>query len=309
MAHIPVLFEETVKELNIVPDGTYVDMTIGGFGHGAAICKKLSENGMYVGFDLDEAAIERVKELASGFDCKVLFIHDNFHNFKERLTEIGISSVNGVLADLGVSSFQIDEAERGFSFMKDGPLDMRMDNSSGISAEDVVNTYSFEDLKRILQIYGEEKFAHSIASSIVKHRAQKPLKTTFDLVECVKRGVPPKVLHNGKNPAAKTFQAVRIEVNGELEGLRETLENAVDMLKPNGRLCVISFHSLEDRIVKQVMSEKSKGCICPKDLPVCVCGRTPQVKIITKNPICASDEEIKNNVRSRSAKLRVAEKI
>ncbi len=309
MAHIPVLFEETIDALNIIPDGVYVDMTIGGFGHGAAICEKLSEKGMYVGFDLDETAIEKAKKLSSFFSCKVVLIHDNFHNLKERLHEIGIFSVNGVLADLGVSSFQIDEAERGFSFMKDGPLDMRMDSSSGISAMEVVNTYSFEELKRILQDYGEEKFAHSIAASIIKHRAENPLKTTFDLVECVKRGLSAKALHNGKNPAAKTFQAVRIEVNGELDGLREALVNAADMLVSKGRLCVISFHSLEDRIVKQVIAEKAKGCICPKELPVCVCGRTPQVKIITKNPICASEEEIKNNVRSRSAKLRVCEKI
>lgn len=309
MAHIPVLLEETIKELNITPDGVYVDMTIGGFGHGAAICERLSERGIYIGFDLDREAIKRAEALSSGFACRVVLIHDNFHNFKCRLSDMGINSANGILADLGVSSFQIDEAERGFSFMKEGPLDMRMDSSSGISAEEVVNNYSFEELKKILQVYGEERFAHSIASSIVREREKKPLKTTAELAECVKKGVSAKALHNGKNPAAKTFQAIRIEVNGELEGLREALESAVDMLSPQGRLCVISFHSLEDRIVKQVMAEKAKGCICPKDIPVCVCGRVPRVKIITKNPVCASEEEIKNNVRSRSAKLRIVEKI
>lgn len=309
MAHIPVMYEECLKGLNLRADKTYLDMTIGGFGHGLGICNQLSEKGTYIGFDLDAQALKRAEEKSDKIKCNYKFIHDNFHNFKSHLDELGIDGVDGCLIDLGVSSFQIDEADRGFSFMHDGPLDMRMDNTKGITASDVINEYSYESLKDILWTYAEEKFAPQIARGIIKQREIKKIETTSELVEVVKKSIPKKMLYTGKNPAVKTFQAVRIEVNGELDGLSETLSEMIDSLNVGGRLCVISFHSLEDRIVKQVFAKKAKGCECPKDFPVCVCGKVPEIKIITKNAILSSEDEVESNPRSRSAKLRICEKI
>ncbi|MBO4359368.1 MAG: 16S rRNA (cytosine(1402)-N(4))-methyltransferase RsmH, partial [Eubacteriaceae bacterium] len=273
MAHIPVMYEECLEGLAIKPDGTYLDMTVGGFGHGRGICEKLSEKGTYVGFDLDIEALKRAEENSEGLRCRRILIHDNFHNFRARLDSEGIGSADGILIDLGVSSFQIDEAERGFSFMREGPLDMRMDQSAKISAYDIVNGYSREALSEIIKKYGEERYSGSIASGIVKAREDSPIRTTTELTQIVEQSVPAKYRRQaGKNVSTRTFQAIRIEVNGELSGLRESLLSMVDSLGPGGRLCVMSFHSLEDRTVKEVFKEKAQGCTCPKDFPVCVCG-------------------------------------
>lgn len=309
MAHIPVLFNETLRLMNVRPDGVYLDMTLGGFGHGRAICEKLSGKGIYIGLDLDGEAVERAGKLTSGLKCRCFFVQSDYKDFAAVLREHNISALDGCLMDLGVSSFQIDEAERGFSFMRDGPLDMRMDQSAPLDAYHVINEYSESQLKKILYKYGEEKFAPSIAARIVRARAVSPLTTTSELVEAIRAGVPASYLYRGKNPAAKTFQAVRIEVNGELKSLGETVSAAADALKAGGRMCVISFHSLEDRIVKEVFAEKAKGCICPKELPVCVCHHEPQVKLITHSPAVADADELAANVRSRSAKLRCVEKL
>lgn len=310
MGHIPVMYEECIEGLAIREDGIYMDMTVGGFGHGRGICEKLSGDGLYIGFDLDSEALGRVMDGREGLACGIKLFHDNFHNFEQHLDEEGIKGIDGCLADLGVSSFQIDEADRGFSFMKDGPLDMRMDQTSGISARDIVNEYTADELTRIFREYGEEKFARNIAVNIVKTRTAEPIETTSQLAELVKRSIPAKFRESShKNCATRVFQALRIETNGELEGLHETLSAVVDRLNPGGRLCVISFHSLEDKIVKQVFSEKAKGCTCPKDFPICVCGNKPKIKILTKSALQASAEEIENNPRSRSAKLRICEKL
>ena len=310
MAHIPVMYSECLKGLDIKPDGTYLDMTVGGFGHGRGICENLSEKGTYVGFDLDEQALERAEKNGEGLVCRRILIHDNFHNFRSRLDELGMDKADGILIDLGVSSYQIDEAERGFSFMKEGPLDMRMDQKAEVSAYDVINGYSKEALADIIRNYGEERYAGSIASGIVKARELSPIETTTELTEVIERNVPAKYRRQGgKNVSTRTFQAIRIEVNGELSGLRESLMSMVDSLATGGRLCVMSFHSLEDRIVKDVMREKAKGCTCPKDFPVCVCGKVPEIKILTGSALTASEEEIRDNPRSRSAKLRICEKI
>ena len=310
MAHIPVMYEECLEGLNIRPDGIYVDMTIGGFGHGRGICEALSDKGTYIGFDLDEAALVRAEEKGSGLKCRRILIHDNFHNFRSHLDELGVDKVDGILIDLGVSSFQIDEAERGFSFMREGPLDMRMDRSAAVSAYDVVNGYSREALTDIIKTYGEERYAASIASGIVRARQTSPIATTTRLAEIVENSVPAKYRRqSGKNVSTRTFQAVRIEVNGELSGLRESLSSMVDSLAAGGRMCVMSFHSLEDRAVKEVFREKARGCTCPKDFPVCVCGRVPEIKILTGSAKTASGEETKANPRSRSAKLRICEKL
>lgn len=309
MAHIPVLFKETIEFLSVNPEGTYLDMTIGGFGHGRAICEKLNKKGRYIGIDLDDEAIKRAEEQREGLDCEVIFEKCDYNDFKQILEKHQIEKVTGCLFDLGVSSFQLDEAERGFSFAKDGPLDMRMDRTANFSAYDVVNKYEEEELRKILYLYGEEKFAPQIARGIVRFRNNKKIETTSELVEAIKSSVPTSYLYKGKNPATKTFQAVRIEVNGELGRLGETLSSVIDVLEKKARLAVISFHSLEDRIVKEIFNEKAKGCICPKELPVCVCGHEPEIKILTKSPVTAGEQELKENIRSRSAKLRCIEKI
>lgn len=307
--HIPVLYRECLDGLEIKPGGIYLDMTVGGFGHGRGICERLDENGIYIGFDLDRQAIERGRKLSENLRCKVLFVHRNFKEFASALDENGIDKIDGCLMDLGVSSFQLDEGIRGFSFSKDAPLDMRMDASAELSAETVVNTYAEDDLKQMIYRYGEDKFAPSIARSIVRERTVRPIETTLELVEAIKKGIPKKFWYQGKNPATKTFQAIRIEVNQELTGLFESIGEVIGHLNVGGRICVISFHSLEDRIVKNAFSEKSRGCDCPKELPVCVCGKTPQIKIITKTPLIPTEAEKEENIRSRSAKLRIAEKL
>lgn len=308
MKHISVLYQETIDMLNIKEDGIYVDGTMGGAGHSLGICKKLSEEGIFIGIDQDDFVFDRAKARLESTDCKKEFVKGNFHDIKEILMDLGIDKIDGMMADLGVSSFQIDDETRGFSFKKDGPLDMRMDKSKSFSAKELVNTYSYEDLRRVISEYGEEQFAGNIAKHILKNREEKPIETTYELVEIIKNAIPKK-FHQMKHPAKKTFQAIRIEVNDEIDALKQSVEDMIDVLDKGGRLAVITFHSLEDRIVKKVFSEYAKGCTCPKEFPVCVCGNTPKVKVLTRKPLLPTEEEIEANPRSRSAKLRVIEKL
>lgn len=308
MKHISVLYQETIDMLNIKEDGIYVDGTMGGAGHSLGICEKLSEEGYFIGIDQDDFVFDRAKERLKGTDCKKEFVRGNFHDIKDILMDLGIDKIDGMMADLGVSSFQIDDETRGFSFKKDGPLDMRMDKSKSFSAKELVNTYSYEDLRRVISEYGEEQFAGNIAKHILKNREEKPIETTYELVEIIKNAIPKK-FHQKKHPAKKTFQAIRIEVNDEIDALKQSVEDMIDVLNKEGRLAVITFHSLEDRIVKKVFSEYAKGCTCPKEFPVCVCGNIPKVKVLTRKPVLPTEEEIEENPRSRSAKLRVIEKL
>ncbi len=301
--HIPVLFNETIDSLNIKPDGIYVDCTSGGGGHSSAIASRLT-TGRLISIDRDPQAIATLKERLSKFEC-VTVVHDNFFNIKNILATLGINGVDGVLADLGVSSHQLDEPSRGFSFHHDAPLDMRM-SIEGMSAADVVNSLAQKDLQRIIFDYGEEKFAPSISKAIVKAREQKPIETTFELAEIIKSAVPAAVRRDG-HPARKTFQAIRIYVNGELDGLGDAVGDMFDCLNAGGRVSVITFHSLEDRIVKQQFAPLSKGCTCPKNFPVCVCGNKPKAKVF--KAVAPSKTELEENSRSRSARLRTAEKI
>ncbi len=301
--HIPVLFNETIDSLNIKPDGIYVDCTSGGGGHSAAIARQLT-TGRLISIDRDPQAIATLKERLSGFGC-VTVVHDNFFNIKNILATLGIAGVDGVLADLGVSSHQLDEPSRGFSFHHDAPLDMRM-SIEGMSAADAVNNLSQRELQRIIFDYGEEKFAPSISKAIVKAREEKPIETTFELSEIIKSAMPAAARRDG-HPARKTFQAIRIFVNGELDGLGEAVGDMFDCLNQGGRLSVITFHSLEDRIVKQQLAPLAKGCTCPKNFPVCVCGNKPKAKLF--KAVAPSKNELEENSRSRSARLRTAEKL
>lgn len=301
--HIPVLFNETIDSLNIKPDGIYVDCTSGGGGHSAAIAKQLKD-GRLILIDRDPQAIETLKERLLPFEC-VTIVHDNFFNIKNIIASLGISGVDGVLADLGVSSHQLDEPTRGFSFHHDAPLDMRM-SLEGMSAAQAVNTLSQQELQRIIFDYGEEKFAPSISKAIVRERTQKPIETTFELSEIIKSALPAAARRDG-HPARKTFQAIRIYVNGELDGLGEAVTDMFDCLNKGGRVSVITFHSLEDRIVKQAFAPLAKGCTCPKNFPVCVCGKAPRAKVL--KAVAPGDKEISENMRSRSARLRTAEKL
>ena len=303
-SHKSVLLKETIDGLNINPDGIYADCTTGGGGHSFELAKRL-KNGRLICFDQDKEAIAAAKERLKNFSP--IFVNRNYSEMKESLLELGITSVNGIMMDLGVSSYQLDNRERGFSYHDDAPLDMRM-SGEGESARDVVNEYEPRELVRILQNYGEEKFAQSIVKGILKAREQSPIETTSQLAEIIKRNVPAKV-RNEKNPCRKTFQAIRIEVNRELEVLEIGLKDGFELLSSGGRMAVITFHSLEDRIVKNAFKEYCTGCICPPDFPVCVCGRTPKGELVNKKPIIASEEELKENPRSRSAKLRIIEKI
>lgn len=303
-SHKSVLLKETIDGLNINPDGIYADCTTGGGGHSFELAKRL-KNGRLICFDQDKEAIAAAKERLKNFSP--IFVNRNYSEMKESLSELGITSVNGIMMDLGVSSYQLDNRERGFSYHDDAPLDMRM-SGEGESACDVVNEYEPRELVRILQNYGEEKFAQSIVKGILKAREQSPIETTSQLAEIIKRNVPAKV-RNEKNPCRKTFQAIRIEVNRELEVLEIGLKDGFELLSSGGRMAVITFHSLEDRIVKNAFKEYCTGCICPPDFPVCVCGRTPKGELVNKKPIIASEEELKENPRSRSAKLRIIEKI
>lgn len=307
--HKSVLFDECMEHLDIKPGGIYVDGTLGGGGHSSGICERLGSEGLLIGIDRDEDALAAAKERLSGYQCKKLFVQSNYSDIKDVLSENGIDGIDGALLDLGVSSFQLDNADRGFSYMQTAPLDMRMNRRDGLTAYDVVNTYSRQELTDIIKKYGEEKWASRIATFITDRRKEKPIENTEELVEIIKAAIPAKARREGPHPAKRTFQAIRIEVNDELGQLKKAVGDFCDVLNPGGRLCIISFHSLEDRIVKDIFNERFDPCICPKDFPMCVCGRKPQIKKITKKPIVAGEDELEENPRARSAKLRVAEKI
>lgn len=306
--HIPIMLSECIEGLNISPNGIYVDATLGGGGHSKEIVKRLSCQGTFIGIDKDKEAIEVSKTRLVG-DCNKIFVCDAYENFANILQENGIDKVDGILVDLGVSSYQLDNADRGFSYMHDGKLDMRMDTTQALSAYEVVNEYEEKELVDIFFKFGEEQFARSIARNIVKTRADKPIETTQGLVKIIERSIPSKMLHTGSNPSKKVFQAIRIEVNGELVGLEKTLTDMIDHLKFGGRLCVISFHSLEDRIVKTIFKTEATDCICPKDLPICVCHHKARIKLITKKYLSPTPEELSVNKRSASSKLRIAERV
>lgn len=306
--HVSVLLNETIEGLNIKPDGIYADGTLGGAGHSYQIASKLNGLGRLIGFDQDEDAItastERLKEFKN-----VTIVRSNYRNMKEELNNRGIEKVDGILLDLGVSSYQLDTVSRGFSYKETAPLDMRMDNRNEVTARDIVNNYSQGDLFRIIRDYGEDKFAANIAKHIVMNREVKPIETTTELAEIVKAAIPMKFRKQGGHPAKQTFQAIRIELNSELSVLKESLMDMIDLLNPNGRICIITFHSLEDRIVKNIFKEAEDPCTCPKNFPTCVCGKKSKGKVITRKPILPSEEELKLNSRSKSAKLRIFEKI
>lgn len=306
--HVSVLLNECIENLNIKKDGVYVDCTMGGAGHSKEIVKKLSKDGLFIGFDQDKNAIATAKERLADYSDRVRFIHSNFSNIKEELEKIGVYKIDGVLADLGVSSHQLDEADRGFSYMHDAPLDMRMDIRQPFSAYDVVNTYSEEQLAKIIKDYGEDNWAKRIAKFIVEGRSEKPIEKTGELVDIIKKAIPKKARIDGPHPAKRTFQAIRIEVNNELGVINKMIDDAVSMMNKGGRICIITFHSLEDRIVKNEFKHLSLSCVCPPELPICQCDKVSEVKVITRKPILPSKEEVEVNPRSRSAKLRVAEK-
>ncbi len=306
--HVSVLLQECIDGLNIKPDGTYVDGTLGGAGHSGRIVRKL-DTGVLIGIDRDPVALKTAGERLAPFGERVRLVHSNFCEMAEVLKALGISGADGILLDLGVSSPQLDEVARGFSYMADAPLDMRMNGEDSLSAYEVVNLWPQEELKRILYDYGEERYAPQIASAICRRRENKPIETTLELVDVIRSAMPPAALREKQHPAKRSFQAIRIAVNDELGSVRRAMEAAIPLLNPGGRLAVITFHSLEDRIVKNAMAEAAKGCTCPPNFPVCVCGKKPKVKLITKKPITASPEELEGNPRSRSAKLRICEKL
>lgn len=307
--HVSVLLDECIDNLNIKPDGVYVDCTMGGAGHSKEIVKRLSKDGLFIGFDQDINAINTAKERLSEYSDRVKFVHSNFQNLKNELEKIGVYKVDGVLADLGVSSHQLDEADRGFSYMQDAPLDMRMDIRCSFSAYDVVNTYSEAELSKIIKDYGEDNWAKRIAKFIVEGRKEKNIETTGELVEIIKKAIPKKARIDGPHPAKRTFQAIRIEVNNELGVITEMIDDAASIMNAGGRICIITFHSLEDRIVKNAFRDLATDCICPPHIPICQCDKEALVKVITRKPILPTDKEIEENPRSRSAKLRVAERI
>lgn len=307
--HYSVMLAETVESLNIKPGGVYVDCTLGGAGHSARILEKMGGDGKLVGIDRDEYAIQKASQRLEKYKDNILLIKGNFCDAPELLSENGIHKIDGVVADLGVSSFQLDNADRGFSYMHDAPLDMRMSRQDKLSAYDVVNGYEEKELSRIINLYGEERFASKIAYNICRTREKQPIKTTAELAEVVKNSIPAKNRADGPHPAKRTFQAIRIEVNGELDVIDKMILGLFPMLESGGRMAVITFHSLEDRIVKHTFAELAKGCECPPDFPVCVCGKKPQGVVVTKKPILPSEQELEENPRSRSAKLRVCEKI
>ena len=306
--HRPVLLDECIQALNIRPDGIYVDGTLGRAGHSREIARRLT-TGRLICVDRDDAALEAAKERLADWMDKVTLVHSNFDRIGAIVRDLGLTGVDGMLFDLGVSSPQLDDGSRGFSYMADAPLDMRMDRSEGLTAANVVNGWSQEELRRILFQYGEERCAGQIAAAIVRRREDKPIETTLELVEIIKSAMPAKALREKQHPAKRSFQAIRIAVNYELASVDRMLRGAVPCLNQGGRLAVITFHSLEDRIVKTGLAEFAKGCTCPPDFPVCVCGKTPDVKLVNKKPILPTQEEIEENPRARSAKLRVAEKL
>lgn len=306
--HYSVLLEETVDGLNIKPDGIYVDGTLGGGGHAYEVCKRLNDKGRFIGIDQDEAAIEAAGARLSDFGERVTIVRSNYCDMKLQLQKLGIDKVDGIVLDLGVSSYQLDTAERGFSYRVDAPLDMRMDRRQTMTARDIVNDYSEKDLFRIIRDYGEDKFAKNIAKHIVMEREKGPIETTGQLIEIIKRAIPMKFQKTAGHPAKRTFQAIRIELNRELEVLRDSLDDMIEMLNEDGRICIITFHSLEDRIVKGIFKKNEDPCTCPSHFPVCVCGNVSKGKVVTRKPILPSEEELEENSRSKSAKLRIFER-
>lgn len=306
--HISVLLNEVIDGLKINPNGIYVDGTLGGAGHSSEIVKRL-DKGKLIGIDQDLEALDKASEVLKEYKEKVKLVHDNYENIDKVLIDLEIEKVDGILLDIGVSSYQLDQESRGFSYNKDAPLDMRMDSTSSLTAWDVINKYSQEELDEIISEYGEERWAKRIAEFIVLERKDKTIDTTLELVTVIKKAIPKAVRMEGGHPAKKTFQAIRIEVNRELEVLKNSINKMVGLLKPGGRLAIITFHSLEDRIVKNFFRELFKDCICPPELPVCRCDKKREIKIITRKPIIPTDEELRDNPRSRSAKLRIAEKL
>lgn len=306
--HKSVLLEETVDGLAIKPDGIYVDGTLGGGGHAFEVCSRLNEQGRFIGIDQDAAAIEAASERLRDFGEKVTIIRSNYCEMKSRLHEIGVDKVDGIVIDLGVSSYQLDTAERGFSYRVDAPLDMRMDQRQQLTAREIVNTYSEADLFRVIRDYGEDKFAKNIAKHIVIERQKTPIETTGQLNEIIRHAIPMKFQKTAGHPSKRTFQAIRIELNRELDVLRESLDDMIEMLNPGGRICIITFHSLEDRIVKSAFRKNENPCTCPSHFPVCVCGNVSKGKVITRKPILPSEEELEYNSRSKSAKLRIFER-
>ncbi len=306
--HVSVLLDECIQALNIKPDGIYVDGTLGGAGHSSQIAARLT-TGRLIGIDRDPKALKAASERLAPYADRVTLVHSNFSQLDEVLDNLGIAGVDGILLDLGVSSPQLDEAERGFSYMADAPLDMRMNSEDTLSAYEVVNTWPREELRRILYEYGEERYAPQIAAAIDRRRAEKPIATTLELVDVIRSAMPPAALREKQHPAKRSFQAIRIAVNDELGAVGRVLEVAVPKLNKKGRLAIITFHSLEDRLVKNGMASNAKGCTCPPSFPVCVCGNKPKVKLISKKPIVSGSEELERNPRARSAKLRVCEKL
>lgn len=305
--HVSVLLNECIEGLKIKPNGIYVDGTLGGGGHSFKILQKLT-TGKLIGIDQDQDALKAATEKLKIFEGRFVPYHSNFSNLSKILVDLEIDGFDGLLLDLGVSSYQLDEAERGFSYMNDGKLDMRMNQNDSFTAYDVVNSYSEAKLTEIISDYGEENWANRIAKFILQERAEKPIETTFELVDVIKKAIPAAARKDGPHPAKRTFQAIRIEVNNELKIIEQTIEAAVSQLNKGGRIAIITFHSLEDRIVKNAYKKLAQGCVCPPEFPVCICGEKAKIKIITKKPILPSDDEIENNPRARSAKLRVAEK-
>ena len=306
--HVSVLLDECLEGLNIKPDGTYVDGTLGGAGHSSEVAKRLT-TGHHIGIDRDPVALKAAGERLAPFGDKVTLVHSNFCEIKQVLEDLEIEGVDGILLDLGVSSPQLDDGSRGFSYMADAPLDMRMNSEDTMSAYDVVNTWSQDELKRILYDYGEERYAPRIAAAICSRRAEKPIETTLELVDVIRSAMPAQALREKQHPAKRSFQAIRIAVNDELGSVEKVMRDAIPCLNKGGRLAVITFHSLEDRIVKNAMADAAKGCTCPPNFPVCVCGKKPKVKLITRKPIVSGDEELERTPRARSAKLRICEKL
>ncbi|MDE6208379.1 MAG: 16S rRNA (cytosine(1402)-N(4))-methyltransferase RsmH [Lachnospiraceae bacterium] len=309
-SHKSVLLDETIDSLNIKPDGIYVDGTLGGAGHAYEVVKKLSDKGRFIGIDQDEDALAAATEKLSIFKDKIKIdiVKSNYKDINNVLNALGVKKVDGILLDIGVSSYQIDTVERGFTYKEDAPLDMRMDKSASLSAKDIVNDYSEIELFRIIRDYGEEKFAKNIAKHIVSRRNEKPLETTGELIEAIKAAIPAKIRANTGHPAKKTFQAIRIEVNKELEVLENSIDNMIEILNDGGRLSIITFHSLEDRIVKNKFRDNENPCVCPPNFPVCVCGKKSKGTVVTRKPIVPGDKEINDNKRSKSSKLRVFER-
>ncbi len=306
--HTSVLLKETVDGLNVRPDGIYADATLGGGGHAYEVCGRLNDKGRFIGIDQDEDAVAAAGERLKEFGEKVTIIRSNYRDMKPRLHELGIDKVDGIVIDLGVSSYQLDTAERGFSYRADAPLDMRMDRRQKMTARDIVNDYSESELYRVIRDYGEDRFARNIAKHIVAEREKVPIETTEQLNEIIRHAIPMKIRKTSGHPSKRTFQALRIELNHELDILRDSLDDMIDMLNPGGRICIITFHSLEDRIVKSAFRKNEDPCICPSHFPVCVCGKAPKGKVVTRKPILPGEEELKSNSRSKSAKLRIFER-